>query len=144
MIDYQVYRLLHLVGILALYLALGGLFLHALNGGTKESNTNRKPVAILHGIAMFLVLLGGFGMLARIGQHPHQIWVLMKLGIWLLLGAMVAIPYRLPQVARPVWLALPLVGILAAWIAFEKPGQKDEYPADTEETLVDVAAYAAR
>lgn len=141
MIDYQVYRLVHLFGIFALYLALGGLFLHALNGGTKESNTNRKSVAILHGVAMFLVLLGGFGMLARIGQHPHQVWVLMKLGVWLVLGAMMVIPYRLPALARPIWLALPLVGILAAWIAYEKPGQKDDYPVPAEEAVVDGSAH---
>lgn len=142
--DYQVYRMLHLAGIFALYLALGGLFIHVLNGGTKESNGNRKPIAIMHGIAMFLVLLGGFGMLARIGQHPHQVWVLMKLGIWLLLGAMVAIPYRIPSLARPLWLALPLVGILAAWIAFAKPGQSDTTPVSAEETVVDAGALVSR
>lgn len=143
--DYQVYRMLHLVGIFAIYMALGGLFLHALNGGTKDSNSQRKPVAILHGVAMFLVLLGGFGMLARIGQHPHQIWVLMKLGIWLLLGGLIAIPYRLPQLARPFWLALPLVGILAAWIAFEKPGYSEDAEAPAaEDVVVDASAILGR
>lgn len=126
MIDYNVYRLIHLLGMFALYTALGGLFLHALNGGTKESNGNRKFVAIFHGVALFLVLLGGFGMLARIGQHPHQPWVLMKLGIWLAMGAVLMIPYRAPKLARPVWLLLPLLGMLAAWIAYNKPMMAEE------------------
>lgn len=144
MIDYTVYKLVHLFGIFALYSALGGLFLHALNGGTRETNGSRKFVAILHGVAMFLVLLGGFGMLARIGEHPHQIWVLMKLGIWLLMGAALMIPYRAPQLARPVWLVLPLLGILAAWIAFNKPMQRDAEPVPVAEEGVAALVIDAR
>lgn len=140
MIDYQVYRYLHVLGIFALYLALGGLFLHALNGGTKETNTNRKPVAIMHGVAMFIVLLGGFGMLARLGQTPNQPWVYMKLGVWLVMGGLMVIPYRLPKLARPIWLLLPLVGVLAAWIAYAKPGYSPDNSVPTEEAVVDASA----
>lgn len=137
--DYQVYRYLHVAGIFALYLALGGLFLHALNGGTKETNANRKSVAIMHGVAMFIVLLGGFGMLARIGMSTSEPWVLMKVGVWLVMGGMIAVPYRLPALARPLWLMLPLVGVLAAWIAFAKPGHDDSVPAPTDEAVVDAS-----
>lgn len=121
---FPIYRLIHLIGVFALYLSIGGLFLHALNGGTKESNQNRKTVAITHGVAMFAVLLGGFGMLATFQRagiaSSHDPWVITKLVLWLLMGAMIAIPVRVPALARPLWLALPFVGGLAAWVAQAK------------------------
>ena len=121
---FPIYRLIHFIGIFALYLSIGGLFLHALNGGTKETNGNRKIVAITHGVAMFAVLLGGFGMLASFQRAgvatSHDAWVITKLVLWLLMGAMIALPYRVPSLARPLWLALPFVGGFAAWVASVK------------------------
>ena len=69
MINYQVYKLVHLFGIFLTLISLGGMYLHAMNGGTKETNASRKLSAIGHGVGLFLVLLGGFGMLARALGH---------------------------------------------------------------------------
>lgn len=142
--SYQFYNLLHLFGIFLLFVALGGLFLHAINGGTKESNSSRKLVAISHGVALFLILLAGFGMLARIEMSAAEPWVLIKLGIWLLMGAALVIPYRAPQLARPLWLMLPLLGLLAAWTAVNKPGYEPEVPApaSAEEAAVEESGSA--
>lgn len=122
MIPYEAYKLAHYFGIFMLMIALGALSLHAINGGDKASNTARKLVAISHGVALFLVLLGGFGMLARLGLTSGlPVWVWIKLGIWLLLGALLVIPYRVPKLARPLWFFLPLLGIAAAAVAIYKP-----------------------
>lgn len=130
--SYNFYNLLHLFGIFLLFISLGGLFLHAINGGTKESNGARKLVAISHGVALFLILLAGFGMLARIEMSAAEPWVIIKLVIWLVMGAALVIPYRVPQLARPLWLMLPLLGLLAAWTALNKPGYEPEMPAGAE------------
>jgi len=123
MIPYTVYKLLHLVGIFLLFSAVGGIALHALNGGTRQSNTARRLVAAIHGGALFVILLGGFGMLARLqivqGMLPGWVWG--KLLIW---GAMVFIavlPYRRPRAARWVLLASPLLAGAAAYLALYKP-----------------------
>ena len=131
MISYSIYKLLHYFGLFLLFSSLGGLFLHAINGGTKESNSARKLVAISHGVALFIVLLGGFGMLARLGEVSGMLptWVILKLVIWLVMGAMLVIPYRAPALARPMWLLLPALGLLAAWIAVAKPGEGAAIPA---------------
>ena len=42
---HSVYKLFHLLGIFMTFLSLGGLLLYAINGGAKEQNTWRKPVA---------------------------------------------------------------------------------------------------
>lgn len=124
MIPYATYKLIHIIGILLVFVALGGVALHAANGGTKVSNRARRLVAITHGIGLFVILVGGFGLLARIGvMHgagfPGWIWV--KLGVWVLLGAMIALPYRKPAFARPIWFALPVLGAVAAYMAIYKP-----------------------
>lgn len=123
MISYLGYKLIHLLGVIALFLALGGLTFHAVSGGTR-SGASRKLVAITHGVALFLVILGGFGLLARIGvthgtSWPGWVWT--KLAIWLLLGAALALPYRKPELAKPLWFILPLLGGVAAYMALYKP-----------------------
>jgi len=124
MLSHSVYNVLHVIGIVLIMAALGGLALHAMNGGTRESNPSRRLVAGLHGLGVFLVLLGGFGMLARIGfEHgtPFPGWLLTKIAIWLVLAGAVVLPYRRPVLARPLLLLLPVLGGVAAVMAIYKP-----------------------
>jgi hypothetical protein len=122
MISYSVYKLLHILGILVLFLALGGLTLHAANGGVKDTNHRRKLVMATHGIGLFVILLGGFGMLARLGINTgFPGWIWGKLAVWVVLGALVMLPYRFPALARPLWLIVPLLGTAAAYMALYKP-----------------------
>lgn len=121
---YAIYRLLHLGGMFAMFMGLGGIALHVTNGGTKASNTARKLLATVHGTALFVILLGGFGMLARLklvqgGSLPG--WIYLKLTIWVIMGAMGMVMYRAPKVARWMLILLPLLGMAAAWIAVTKP-----------------------
>lgn len=123
MVSYSVYKVIHLLGVIALFLALGGLTFHAASGGTR-SGPARRLVPITHGVALFLVLLGGFGLLARLGMSQGSSWpgwVWTKLVIWILLGGALALPYRKPELARPLWILLPLLGGLAAYMAIFKP-----------------------
>ena len=124
MFSHQFYNVVHIVGIVLLMTALGGLALHATNGGTRQSNAAHRLIASLHGTGVLLVLIGGFGMLARLGfrhgvSFPGWLWV--KLAVWLLLGAALVLPYRRPALAKPLLLALPVLGGLAAYMAIYKP-----------------------
>ncbi|HEX9164345.1 MAG TPA: hypothetical protein VF862_00430 [Gemmatimonadales bacterium] len=124
MLSHSVYNILHVVGIILIMTALGALALHAINGGTRESNSARGLIAGWHGLGALLVLVGGFGMLARIGfEHGSAFpgWLVVKIVIWLTLAGSVVVPYRRPALARPLLLALPLLGGLAAFMAIYKP-----------------------
>lgn len=124
MISYQAYRVLHLLGVFLTLAALAGLALAAANGATKQSNTARRLIAIGHGAGLTVVVIAGFGLLARLGAlHPAGFpgWVWGKLLIWLVVGALAAVPYRRPDLARSVFLAVPLLGTVAAWLAIYKP-----------------------
>jgi hypothetical protein len=128
MISYSVYRLVHLVGIILLFVVLGGLSYSAARSGTAGTGTGgtrpRRLAMILHGVALFIVLLGGFGLMARLGV-VHGVdwpgWVWAKLAIWLLAGAAVVVPKRKPEWALGLFVLLPVLGGLAAWLAIFKP-----------------------
>ncbi|MFZ9886141.1 MAG: hypothetical protein ACO3JL_01460 [Myxococcota bacterium] len=116
------YKILHLAGIGALMLSLGALSMHAMNGGTRESLRTRPLVFATHGLALLLLLVSGFGMMARLQLSYGGVWVWAKVGLWLLLGGAVALPLRVPASGRFLWpLAPVLVGIAAA-LALYKPG----------------------
>ncbi len=121
--SYEVYKLLHVLGILLLFVALGGVALHAWNGGTRAGNQGRRATAIMHGLGLFLIILAGFGMIARRGYMEGGLpgWAWGKLLVWLVAGGIVYLPYRRPESAKLVFWLLPLLGATAAYLAVFKP-----------------------
>lgn len=121
MLSLLVYKNIHLLGVFMVLMSLGGLILHYINGGSKE-HAWQKPVAITHGIGLVLILLGGFGMLARLNiSWPWQGWVIGKIIIWLVFGALIVIISRQPKLAKSLWWVTILLGTLAAYLALNKP-----------------------
>ena len=119
---YEFYRLVHFIGIFFVMASLGGLMIHVANGGDKESNLAAKLTGMGHGIGMLLVLVAGFGMLAKLRLSASEPWVLGKLVIFLIFGALIAIPYRVPKAAKLLWVLMPVLGAVAAYLALHKPG----------------------
>lgn len=121
MIPFAVYKNIHLIGVFMVLMALGGVVLHYVSGGGQRYPW-RKPVAITHGVGMFLILLGGFGVLARKGifwSWPG--WVTGKVAIWIVLGALIAVIARKPTLAKPIWWITIALSGLAAYLAGSKP-----------------------
>jgi FtsH-binding integral membrane protein len=121
MIALEIYKNIHLLGVFMILVALGGLILQQINTRNREQ-VWRRPVAITHGIGMVLVLVAGFGMLARGGIHwPWPGWVIGKIIIWLVFGVLIAVIGRSPGLAKPLWwIAIALAGV-AAYLALNKP-----------------------
>ena len=118
------YEILHIIGIAMLFVAIGGVAVHAANGGTKATSQTRPLVGTLHGLGALLILVGGFGMLARMGfQHGANFpgWLWVKLIIWIILSAIVLLPYRRPALAKPFLLILPTLAGVAVYMALYKP-----------------------
>lgn len=103
-------------------MALGALAMHVINGGTRQ-NPWRKHAAITHGIGMFLSLLGGFGLLARLGISQGGLpgWIWAKLVIWTILGGLIAVILRKPLLAKSIWYSVILFAGLGAYLANYKP-----------------------
>jgi hypothetical protein len=117
------YNVLHLIGVFLLLLSLGGIGLHMINGGTREYPF-RKWVAIFHGLGLLIIFVAGFGLMARlgmVGQGAWPFWIMLKLSIWLIMGVMPVLLYRIPKYSV-IWVLLTFVfASLAAWTAINKP-----------------------
>jgi hypothetical protein len=116
--SYEFYRLLHVVGIILLFSSLGAL---AAIGGRTDARL-RRLAAIIHGVAVAVILVAGFGLLARLqmfGGFPPWIWI--KLAIWLTLAMAVLPLRRKPELAPWLFGVVSLLGGIAAWLAIYKP-----------------------
>lgn len=126
MFSRELYEIVHLVGIALVMLAFGGIASHASAGGAFKGLGSQRALRIAHHAGMFLILLGGFGMLARIGIAKGGIasfpgWLWAKIVVFLILGGTVALPFRRPQLAWPAFFAAPLLVGLAVYFALFKP-----------------------
>ena len=117
--SYEFYKLVHFFGIFMLVLAWGGLLTHMLMGQAKQ-NPARRFVFLFHGLGLLFSLVGGFGLLARLGTG-FQHWVYLKLGIWLLLGVLIALAYRKQQLAKIMVVVILALAASAAFLATNKP-----------------------
>lgn len=122
MISYGVYKVIHIVGILMIFLSLGGLAAIAIIGGGNKHSW-RMPLALTHGLGMVLTLVAGFGLLARLGIIHGQMpgWAYAKIGIWLVFGLLIAAFKRKPSWSRALWVVMILLGGVAAYLAVNKP-----------------------
>lgn len=122
--SHQFYNIVHVVGLILIMSALGGAAVRTTTGVLSGAVSTRRMLAVLHGVGAFLMLVGGFGMLARLGflhgaSFPGWLWV--KLIIWGILAVAPVILRRRPQLAHPLLVALPILGGLAAYMAIYKP-----------------------
>ena len=116
--SYLTYKILHLVAILFLFTALGGLAVLGRSGDARW----RRIAGIVHVVSIAVILVAGFGLLARLG-HFGAIpgWAYAKIGLWLLLAVAAWPLRRRPELGAVLWPALPVVGGLAAWLAVVHP-----------------------
>lgn len=116
--SYQFYQVLHLVGILMVFLAYGGMIVRSATGS--DNKGIRLLGAITSGIGLLLILVGGFGLLART-EFGWPTWVLVKIIIWFVLGGMIAVINRKPEVSQFSWWITILLGVAAILLVVLKP-----------------------
>jgi hypothetical protein len=109
--DYTSYKIIHLIGISVLGLGVGGM----MAGGA-----NRKPFAICQGVGLLVMLVSGFGLLAKLklGYPPFAI---VKTVLWLVIGMLPLLFRKLKlPIGLSIVISLTLVGIMA-WLGVVKP-----------------------
>ncbi len=110
------YKILHFVGIFAMLLGIVGMILN--KSILKDNPFQKKTFAILHGLGLVVVLVAGFGLLAKL-ELGMPGWAIAKLGLWLTLGA-IPVASRFLAPMATVWLALGVASV-AAYLATTKP-----------------------
>ena len=115
------YKLLHLFGIMLMFSALGAAIAAAVAG---EANPRLKKLGgMAHGIALALILVAGFGLLARYGiSGAWPLWVWLKLIIWLLFGAATVVVRKAGEKAGWLLVLLPVLGAVSGWLALYRIG----------------------
>jgi len=122
LVSYTTYKTLHLISILVLFMALGGAIFLSLAGS--ETRSTRILSMALHGVFALLILVGGFGLMARLGVSHKEgwpLWLKIKLGLWMMISLFVIVPRRLPKINRLIWPLVILLGSAAVWTAIHKP-----------------------
>ena len=108
MISYEIYKIIHLTSLMIVFTSMSIQLV-----GEKDI----KLLKILSGIASFLILVSGMGLLARVGvSHGGMpLWAILKMFLWLTLA--VGLPVagkRFRQYGYQVyWLALVLFVVAA-------------------------------
>lgn len=115
---YEFYNVAHVIGVLFLFSALGAL---AATAGSTSAPL-RKLASIAHGVALALIFVAGFGLLARLGHFGAiPAWAYLKMAMWAVLGLAVVPLKRKPEWAPMLWLLMPVVGGIAVWLAVAQP-----------------------
>ncbi|MCA8965115.1 MAG: hypothetical protein H6838_08540 [Planctomycetes bacterium] len=111
----EFYRLLHVIGVLMLFLGLGGVL-----AGTRDGGKTPPLYLALHGIGLLVMLIAGIGYAHKSGIGFPS-WVIAKIGCWVLLAALPTLVKK-GLLIRPAAIALVIaVGAAAVWLAQSKP-----------------------
>jgi xanthine/uracil/vitamin C permease (AzgA family) len=114
------YNFLHIVGILMIFIGFGGILAYSMIENAPKKV--RKLGAITSGIGLFIVLVAGFGLLAKLPQYDYDTpLILGKMLIWLILGGLTAAAIRLPKLAGVLWWVVLALGGIAVWLIYYGP-----------------------
>lgn len=105
------YLIIHLTGIAMLAIGTGGML---------ADGKNRATFAIFQGVALLVMLVSGFGLLAKLHLgFPH--FAMVKMGLWLVIAMLPMIFRKLKlPIAASILISIALVGIMA-WLGVMKP-----------------------
>lgn len=105
------YKILHLIGISALALGVGGML---------ANGNNRKIFAICQGVGLLVMLVSGFGLLAKL-QLGFPPFAILKTVLWVIIALLPMLVRKLKlPVAAAIGISLCLVGVMA-WLGVTKP-----------------------
>ncbi len=112
----NIYQVLHVVGILMLFLGYGALLARSM--AAPDNVSVRKLGSITSGVGLLLILVAGFGLISKLGHSFVAPWLIVKMVIWLALGGLIVLFNRKPQLAVMLWWLLIALGAVAASMVY--------------------------
>ncbi len=118
---YEVYKMIHLTGIFLLISGLMMAFAITSSGHILAGRIKTFSFAT-HGIGLVLILVSGFGLLARLGlAREMPMWAYVKFAIWGIFAIYISVLKRKGQLGWPLYVAMLGVFMFASWLAIFKP-----------------------
>lgn len=117
--SYESYKILHVLGLVLVMLGLG-----AILGSGREVARARRIGSILHGVGILVMIVAGFGLMARLGiMGPEHwpLWLILKMGIWVLIALLPVFVKKDVIPSAVGWLVAAGLAAIAAWLALTKP-----------------------
>ncbi len=116
--EYSSYKVVHLIGVILTLTSLGGIIVYCASGVANESW--RRISYMTNGLGLLLTLFGGFGLIAKLGVGFPG-WVLVKVMVWVLLGALIVLARKAPKYGSLYWWGSLLLASVAAYLGHLKP-----------------------
>ena len=110
----QIYQFIHVVSVMLIFVALSAI----ISGGTQRLT---KASTILHGVALILLLISGFGLLAKFEiMGTSKFWI-VKFIIWLAIGASLVLAKRKLLHEGTLITIIIFLGVISAYLGIYKP-----------------------
>lgn len=124
MFSHATYKVIHLLGIFLLFSGMGGLWAVAVSSSETFRTSIRRLAIAAHGAGMLLILVAGFGMMARLQiSHSWPLWIWIKVVIWVLLAGYPVLLKRQQKPSGILFFLAPVLGAVAAYAALFHLGQ---------------------
>lgn len=109
--DIAFYKLIHMIGLISLFLGMGGMITYV-----KGQSPVKGLIGAFHGIGLLLIIVGGFGLKAKLHYEGFPSWIIIKLLIWFAFGAMIVLAKRGVLKGATLWSVMLLLGVVAAYL----------------------------
>ncbi len=114
--DYLLFKCLHLVSLVALFVSFGMILC------TNRNSLLSRSVVAIHGVSWLLVLYTAHRLVAVLGLEANfPDWALAKTGIWILIGVCALLGRWKSQWRGPSAILGSLLGGAAVYLAVFKP-----------------------
>lgn len=118
---YEFYKVLHFIGFFLLLSGLMGVFFTVWSGNPLQGKVKSASFA-LHGTGLLIVLVSGFGLLARLGYiQSMPTWIYFKIMVWMFFAVAISLLKRKGHLGMPLYILLLLAYGLAAFLGAYKP-----------------------
>ncbi len=118
MLSYQTYKMMHYLGFMLLFFGIGGILIPAI-ANFKLQGKPRSISYLMHGLGMLFILVGGFGMLARLQLGGFPPWIHVKIAVWVALGIAIWLAKKMPSWS--LLIAILILTMVAPYMALYKP-----------------------
>jgi uncharacterized membrane protein SirB2 len=108
------YQILHVFALLVLTAQTFAAF-------ANPAPESRRQTLMITGIASLLLIVSGFGLVAKLYGNHIQAWMVVKIVCWLIFSALAGVAYRKPQLRRTLSVIGFSVLLIALVMAFAKP-----------------------